>query len=83
MPLQFEKNILEICCRLNATENIRGINFRFVKNGLDVTPYRIQSLSGLKASYVSAVAVDVMDRSSANCFVYRPLTLSLTTGSMP
>ena len=49
---QFEKNILEICCRLNATENIRGINFRFVKNGLDVTPYRIQSLSGLKASYV-------------------------------
>ncbi|CAO3615859.1 unnamed protein product [Mucor fragilis] len=60
---KFEKNILEICCRLNATENIRGINFRFVKNGLDVTPYRIQSLSGLKASY--AIDIEFDDRFNA------------------
>lgn len=60
---KFEENILEICSRLNATENIRGINFRFNKNGLDVTPQRIQSLSGFKSVY--AIDIEFDDRFNA------------------
>ncbi|KAF7732142.1 hypothetical protein EC973_006397 [Apophysomyces ossiformis] len=29
---KFEQNILEICAQLNATQNVLGINFRFIKN---------------------------------------------------
>ncbi|KAI8070131.1 hypothetical protein BDF21DRAFT_495755 [Thamnidium elegans] len=60
---KFERNILEICSRLNATENIRGINFRFNKNGVDVTPFRIQSLSGIKSVY--AIDIEFDDRYNA------------------
>ncbi|KAI7900610.1 uncharacterized protein BX663DRAFT_151154 [Cokeromyces recurvatus] len=39
---KFEENILEICSQLNAVENIRGINFKFMKNNVDVTHVRIK-----------------------------------------
>ncbi|KAI9279603.1 hypothetical protein BY458DRAFT_553727 [Sporodiniella umbellata] len=33
---KFEDKIIETCTRLNATENIRGIHFKLMKDGLDV-----------------------------------------------
>ncbi|ORE04110.1 hypothetical protein BCV72DRAFT_20515 [Rhizopus microsporus var. microsporus] len=38
--IKFENEVLQVCSRLNATENIRGINFRFTRDGLDITHCR-------------------------------------------
>ncbi|KAI8048769.1 uncharacterized protein B0P05DRAFT_338729 [Gilbertella persicaria] len=58
--IKFEESILQICSQLNATENIRGINFRFSKNSMDVTPYSIHSLAGLQSVY--AIDIEFDDR---------------------
>ncbi len=54
--IQFENSILGICNRINATENIRGINYRFSKNGSDLSDVHkqinISSNSHMKAVYV-------------------------------
>ncbi|KAI9246947.1 hypothetical protein BDA99DRAFT_565365 [Phascolomyces articulosus] len=34
---KFEQSVLDTCGTINATENIRGINYRFSKNGMDIT----------------------------------------------
>lgn len=34
--LQFERQVINTCTRINATENIRGINYKFNKNGFDM-----------------------------------------------
>ncbi|KAI9485857.1 MAG: hypothetical protein EXX96DRAFT_22735 [Benjaminiella poitrasii] len=62
--IKFEENILEICSRLNATENIRGIHFRFIKNNVEVTPFRINSsLSTFnKAAARYTVVIEFDDR---------------------
>ncbi|KAI7871192.1 hypothetical protein BDF14DRAFT_1873551 [Spinellus fusiger] len=58
--LQFENTILEICSRINATENIRGINYRFSKNGSDLLSTTPTSLLCLKAVY--AIVIEFDDR---------------------
>ncbi|KAG0780165.1 hypothetical protein G6F22_010236 [Rhizopus arrhizus] len=60
--LKFEDKILEACTRLNATENIRGINFRFTKNGSDITrPF--QSFYPYVTNY--AIDIELDDRFNA------------------
>ncbi|KAI8992428.1 hypothetical protein BDB01DRAFT_778413 [Pilobolus umbonatus] len=61
---KFELHVLEICERLNATENIHGINFRFYKNQLEVTPIRIQTFSGFKTN-IYAIDIEFDDRFTA------------------
>ncbi|KAI8370500.1 uncharacterized protein BYT42DRAFT_582628 [Radiomyces spectabilis] len=34
--IKFEKTVMQVCNQLNAIENVRGINFRFTKNGATV-----------------------------------------------
>lgn len=55
--VQFERSIVDVCNRINATENIRGINYRFNKNGSDLNDVTkqmyIHAGTGLKPHYVS------------------------------
>ncbi|KAI8142927.1 hypothetical protein BJV82DRAFT_112207 [Fennellomyces sp. T-0311] len=32
----FQRSLVELCSRINASENIRGVNYRLTKHGLDV-----------------------------------------------
>ncbi|KAI8889114.1 hypothetical protein K501DRAFT_144659, partial [Backusella circina FSU 941] len=57
---KFEKNILNICSRVNATENIRGIHFRFFKNGEDVN--RQVALSGFVVTATYELIIEFDDR---------------------
>lgn len=57
---KFELGILSICNRINATENIRGINYRFSKNGSDLSEFANQikgsDNANMKTVYVSCCA---------------------------
>ncbi|CAO3666064.1 unnamed protein product [Rhizopus stolonifer] len=37
MRERFERQVINTCTRINATENIRGINYKFNKNGFDMS----------------------------------------------
>ncbi|KAI9010355.1 hypothetical protein CLU79DRAFT_774128 [Phycomyces nitens] len=56
--LQFEHTILEICSRINATDNIRGINYRFSKNGLDLVNPTRTSFMCFKPVYAIVIEFD-------------------------
>ncbi|KAG0175185.1 hypothetical protein DFQ30_010960, partial [Apophysomyces sp. BC1015] len=59
---KFEKSILQICGRINATDAVRGIHWRFSKNGSDI--HSSQSLAfGLKTVY--AIVIEFDDRYNA------------------
>ncbi|GAA5804361.1 hypothetical protein EDC94DRAFT_625258 [Helicostylum pulchrum] len=64
---RFELSILSICNRINATENIRGINYRFSKNGSDLSDLSKQvsivSNSNLKTIY--SILIEFDDRYNA------------------
>ncbi|KAG2234202.1 hypothetical protein BDF21DRAFT_373834 [Thamnidium elegans] len=64
---RFELSILSICNRINATENIRGINYRFSKNGSDLSDLSKQvtmvSNSNLKTVY--SILIEFDDRYNA------------------
>ncbi|KAI9363816.1 hypothetical protein BD770DRAFT_315001 [Pilaira anomala] len=64
---RFELSILSICNRINATENIRGINYRFSKNGSDLSDLSKQvhiiSNSSLKTVY--SILIEFDDRYNA------------------
>ncbi|KAI8882710.1 hypothetical protein K501DRAFT_151501, partial [Backusella circina FSU 941] len=60
---KFEENLTEICSRVNATENIRGINFRFTKNGVDVSAHKSRQSQGFRSIY--AIVIELDDRYNA------------------
>lgn len=64
---KFENTIVHICNRINATENIRGINYRFSKNGSDYSDINkqiaINSNAGIKPLY--AIVIEFDDRYNA------------------
>ncbi|KAG2202558.1 hypothetical protein INT47_012552 [Mucor saturninus] len=64
---RFELAILSICNRINATENIRGINYRFSKNGSDLSDVykqvNITSNSNLNSVY--SILIEFDDRYNA------------------
>lgn len=45
-------SVVDICERVNATENIRGINYRFSKDGSDVSDESGASKKPMKHNYV-------------------------------
>ncbi|KAI8882318.1 hypothetical protein K501DRAFT_187079 [Backusella circina FSU 941] len=59
---RFEKTVVNICNRVNATENIRGINYRFSKNGSDLADVskqiQISSNASFKAIYCLVIEFD-------------------------
>lgn len=57
---RFEFGMIDICERINATENIRGINYRFSKDGSDVADESGGSKKPLKHNY--AVVIEFDDR---------------------
>ncbi|KAI8327073.1 hypothetical protein BD560DRAFT_494605 [Blakeslea trispora] len=56
--LRFEASILQICSQLNATENIRGINFSFIKDTKDLALDSTRSTTRTKSVYVIDIEID-------------------------
>lgn len=52
--VKFETSILETCSRVNASENFRGINYKFSKNGYDLVRAD-KSFAVRKSVYASIV----------------------------
>lgn len=44
---------MELCTRINATENIRGVNYRLMKRGFDLVTQADQARAVWHASYAS------------------------------
>ncbi|CEI99499.1 hypothetical protein RMCBS344292_13588 [Rhizopus microsporus] len=67
MRERFERSIIDVCNRINATENIRGINYRFNKNGSDLNDVTkqmyIHAGTGLKPHY--SIVIEFDDRYNA------------------
>jgi len=55
---KFETRVADICERINATENIRGINYRFSKDGSDVADASGISKKALKHNYAIVIEFD-------------------------
>ena len=51
--LKFQSRLIELCTRINATENIRGINYRLMKRGIDMVTQAEQARAVWHASYAS------------------------------
>ncbi|KAL0075648.1 hypothetical protein J3Q64DRAFT_1852502 [Phycomyces blakesleeanus] len=60
---QFEFAILEICSQVNATQNIRGVNYRLSKNGHHLNKSDPHQILGFKTSY--AIVIEFDDRYSS------------------
>ncbi|KAI7884205.1 hypothetical protein K492DRAFT_192013 [Lichtheimia hyalospora FSU 10163] len=45
--LKFQSRLIELCTRINATENIRGINYRLMKRGIDMVTQAEQARAAL------------------------------------
>ncbi|RUS15734.1 hypothetical protein BC937DRAFT_92075 [Endogone sp. FLAS-F59071] len=57
---KFERSMVDICERINATENIRGINYRFSRDGSDVADESGSSKKPMKHNY--AIVIEFDDR---------------------
>ncbi|KAI9474235.1 MAG: hypothetical protein EXX96DRAFT_331384 [Benjaminiella poitrasii] len=85
---KFESNMTIICSRINATENIRGINYRFSKNGSDLNDITKQIKMApflLIVKPVYSIVIEFDDRYNAlsspkfNDFVTVPLNAHVTS----
>jgi len=55
---KFEASVVDICERINATENIRGINYRFSRDGFDIADESGGARKPLKHNYVIVIEFD-------------------------
>ncbi|KAI9472873.1 hypothetical protein BDB00DRAFT_861559 [Zychaea mexicana] len=65
---KFEQSVLDTCSTINATENIRGINYRFSKNGADITSNNYESNNSVLAfcsKPLYAIVIEFDDRYNA------------------
>ncbi|CEP09220.1 hypothetical protein [Parasitella parasitica] len=64
---RFELGILNICNRVNATENIRGINYRFSKNGSDLNDItkQINVANNTNMKTIYSIVLEFDDRYNA------------------
>ncbi|KAK4514716.1 uncharacterized protein ATC70_002318 [Mucor velutinosus] len=64
---RFELGILCVCNRINATENIRGINYRFSKNGSDLNDIakQIKVTDNANMKTVYSIVLEFDDRYNA------------------
>ncbi|KAI8137685.1 hypothetical protein BJV82DRAFT_524881 [Fennellomyces sp. T-0311] len=67
---KFEQAVVDACGTINATENIRGINYRFSKNGTDITPthqysYFPKSIRALCSKPLYVIVIEFDDRYNA------------------
>ncbi|CAO3654095.1 unnamed protein product [Mucor fragilis] len=64
---RFELGILSVCNRINATENIRGINYRFSKNGSDLSDITKQTkvMNNANMKTVYSIVLEFDDRYNA------------------
>ncbi|KAL7315824.1 hypothetical protein PS15m_004995 [Mucor circinelloides] len=64
---RFELGILSVCNRINATENIRGINYRFSKNGSDLNDItkQIKVTNNANMKTVYSIVLEFDDRYNA------------------
>ncbi|KAI9497864.1 hypothetical protein BDB00DRAFT_752503, partial [Zychaea mexicana] len=46
----FQRSLVELCSRINASENIRGVNYRLTKHGMDVERHAYDSDSVVAGS---------------------------------
>ncbi|KAI9254284.1 hypothetical protein BY458DRAFT_541866 [Sporodiniella umbellata] len=67
MRQKFEKSVTQICTRINATENIRGINYIFNKNGFNVlnSTRKLYFTTGTLLKPYYSIVIEFDDRFSA------------------
>ncbi|KAJ8656005.1 hypothetical protein O0I10_008226 [Lichtheimia ornata] len=58
MQRRFQSRLIELCTRINATENIRGINYRLMKRGVDMVTQADQARAVWHASYALLIELD-------------------------
>ncbi|KAG1149079.1 hypothetical protein G6F37_002925 [Rhizopus arrhizus] len=63
----FEKSVINSCIRINATENIRGINYRFTKDGFDINDRTrmIYLTTGARSKPEYSMVIEFDDRYNA------------------
>ncbi|KAJ8655448.1 hypothetical protein O0I10_008942 [Lichtheimia ornata] len=68
----FQCSLVELCSRVNATENIRGINYRLTKHGNDVLQPQGERPYGLFRHSTYALVIEFDDRYRALQHLHHP-----------